>query len=91
MLAGCGAVPVDGSGPGPMDAAVKVPPLAFSSAFEDYRPFDDQEQQDWRQANEQVGAAGGHAGHRPGQGPGRQTSKPQPGASESSGGHGAHK
>ena len=90
MLAGCSTAAMEGRGPRPTDAAAKVPAVAFSSTFEGYRPFAEQELQDWRKANEEVGAAGGHAGHRPGQGPGQQTSKPQPGKPESSG-HGAHK
>jgi hypothetical protein len=64
LLAGCGAVPVDESGPSAMNAGVSVQPVTFSSAFEDYRRFADQEQQDWRQANEQVGAVGGHGAHK---------------------------
>ena len=73
----------------PLDPRAKVPPVEFRSAFEGYRPFADQEMRDWRKANEEVGAAGGHAGHRPGQGSGQQTSKPQPGKPETS--HGGHK
>jgi hypothetical protein len=52
---------------------------------------------DWRRANEEVGVGGGHAGHRPGQGPGRQTTKPEPGKPEKNRvapaheGHGANK
>ena len=64
VLAGCGAVPLDGSGASPMDAGVKVPPVSFTSAFENYRAFSDQEQQDWRQANERVGAVAGHGAHK---------------------------
>ena len=64
-----------------------VPPVEYRSAFADYKPFADQELANWRRANDEVGAAGGHAGHKPGQGPGQQTSKPQPGKPESSGGH----
>lgn len=70
----------------PLDPQAKVPPVEFRSAFEGYRPFVEQERRDWREANEEVGAAGSHAGHRPGQGAGEQTSKPQPGKPESSGG-----
>lgn len=89
--------------PDPRDPSAKVPPAAYRSAFDGYRPFAEQDLGDWRRANEEVGAAGGHAGHRPGQGPGRDTSKPQPGKPESSGGpaekgdtpghqgHGGHK
>lgn len=75
----------------PRDAKAKVPPVEFRSALEGYRPYADSDLRDWRKSNEDVGAAGGHAGHRPGQGPGSQTSKPQPGKPESSGGHGGHK
>lgn len=70
----------------PLDPGAKVPAVEFRSAFEDYRSFAEQELADWRKANEEVGAAGGHAGQRPGQGAGRQTSKPQPGKPQSSGG-----
>ena len=70
----------------PLDPQAKVPSVEFRSAFEGYRPFVEQERRDWREANEEVGAAGSHAGHRPGQGGGEQTSKPQPGKPESSGG-----
>ena len=75
----------------PRQPNAKVPPVEFRSAFEGYRPHVDQELRDWRKSNEEVGAAGGHAGHRPGQGPGVETSKPQPGKPESSGGQGGHK
>jgi hypothetical protein len=75
----------------PRHPTAKVPPVEFRSAFEGYRPYADEELRDWRKSNEEVGAAGGHAGQRPGQGPGSETSKPQPGKPESSGGHGRHK
>lgn len=77
----------------PTDPAAKVPPMQYRSAFESYRAYADQELGDWRKANEEVGSAGGHAGHRPGQGAGQRTSKPEPGKPESSGhpGHGGHK
>jgi hypothetical protein len=81
-----GAKPSD-----PRDPKAKVPPVEFRSAFEGFRPYADQDLRDWRKSNEEVGAAGGHAGHRPGQGPGSETSKPQPGKPETSGGHGGHK
>jgi hypothetical protein len=92
-LAGCAGAAVD-ERPNPRNPGASVPPVAYRSAFEGYRAFADEEQQDWRKANEEVGAAGGHAGHRPGQGAGQKTSKPQPGKPESSGApteHGGHK
>jgi hypothetical protein len=81
----------------PMDPRAKVPPVEFRSAFEGYRPYAEPDLRDWRKSNEEVGTAGAHAGHRAGQGPGTQTSKPQPRSAEKSEaapahqGHGAHK
>ena len=69
----------------PLDPQAKAPAVAFRSAFEGYRPYADQEQRDWRKANEEVRQAGGHAGPK--------TSKPQPGSPDASGhqGHGVPK
>ena len=55
-----GAKPFD-----PRDPKAKVPAVEFRSAFEGYRPYAEPELRDWRKSNEEVGAAGGHAGHRP--------------------------
>ena len=76
--------------PDPRDPGAKAPPVEYRSAHEGYRPYTEPELRDWRKSNEEVGAAGGHAGHRPGQGPGAQTSNPQPG-SPAPQGHGDHK
>lgn len=73
------------------DPRAKAPPVEYRSAFEGYRPYAEAELRDWRKSNEEVGAAGGHAGHKPGQGPGAATSKPQRGRPESSGHEGHHK
>jgi hypothetical protein len=89
LLAGCTTAQGDGR-PKAMDPGAKAD-VGYRSAFEGYQPFADQELQDWRKANDEVGAAGGHGGHRPGQGPGQQSSKPQPGKPESAGAHGVHK
>jgi len=67
-----------------LDPQAKVPPAEFRSAFEGYRPFVEQPRRDWREANEEVGAAGGQAGQRSGQDRGEQSSKPQPGKQERS-------
>jgi hypothetical protein len=74
----------DGGRANPLDPAAKAPPAQFRSAFEGYKPFADHELRDWRKANQKVGSAGGHAGHKPGE----ATSKPQPGKPS---GHGGHK
>jgi hypothetical protein len=90
LIAGCTAAQPERR-PLPADPRAKVPIVEFRSAFEGYRPFVDPEPYDWRKANEEVGATGGHAGRGPGEGPGQPTSKPQPGKPDASGGHGAHK
>ncbi len=89
LLAGTAAAQGEGRVT-PLDPKAKVPPVEFRSAFEGYRPFAEQEMRDWRSANDEVGASGGHVGHRPGQGPNRQTSKPQAGK-PSPQDHGGHK
>lgn len=103
LIAGAAVAQVDGRRD-PRGAQLKVPPVEYRSAFEGYRPYAEPEMRDWRKSNEEVGKAGGHAGHRPGQSEGAQISKPQPGTPESSGapaektkpapahqGHGGHK
>ena len=37
------------------DSRAQVPAVEFRTAFEGYRPFADEEQKDWRKANEDVG------------------------------------
>lgn len=79
LFAGAAAAQSDGR-PDPRDPQAKVPATEFRSVLEGYRPYaEPTELRDWRKSNDEVGAAGGHAGHRPGQGEGAQTSKPQPG------------
>ena len=90
LLAGVAIAQGDGRSD-PRHPQAKVPPVEFRSAFEGYRAYADQDLRDWRKSNEEVGAAGGHGGQRPGQGPGSESSKPQPGKPESSGRHGGHK
>lgn len=82
--------------PDPSDPKAKALDLEYRSAFDGYRRFGEEDLADWRKSNEEVGAAGGHAGHQAGQGRGASTSKPQPGSPESSdrqappAGHGGH-
>jgi uncharacterized lipoprotein YmbA len=63
LLAGCAAGQADVR-LGSLDAQAKVPAVEYRSAFESYRAFKDEELQDWRGANDEVGAAGGHGGHK---------------------------
>ena len=46
----------------PTDPAAPAPPVTYRSAFEGYRPFQEQPIADWRALNAEVGAAGGHIG-----------------------------
>jgi hypothetical protein len=38
----------------------KVPPPVYQSAFQDYRPYREQEPASWREVNEEVARIGGH-------------------------------
>ena len=48
--------------PDPADPAMRVPETAYRSAFEDYRKHELSRQTPWREANDEVGRIGGHAG-----------------------------
>ena len=63
LLAGCAGGQADIQS-GPLDEQAKVPAVEYRSAFEGFRPFREEELQDWRGANDEVGAAGGQAGHK---------------------------
>nr|WP_316639746.1 hypothetical protein [uncultured Roseateles sp.] len=45
--------------PDPLDAKAAVPPLAYRSAFQDYRPNVEAEVSPWREQNQRVGQIGG--------------------------------
>jgi uncharacterized lipoprotein YajG len=63
LLAGCAAEQADVR-TGPLDPQGKAAAVEYRSAFESYRAFKDQELRDWRGANDEVGTAGGHGGHK---------------------------
>ena len=63
LLAGCAATQNQG-GPDVTDSRAQVPAVEFRTAFDGYRPFAEEEQRDWRQANDEVGAAGAHGAHK---------------------------
>jgi hypothetical protein len=79
----------------PADFSTKAPPLQYRSVFEGYRPFAEQEVGNWRKANEEVGAAGGHAGHGAGQSraekPAAKPQQGQAGKAPAAKDHGGHK
>ncbi len=41
---------------------VRVPPVHYRSAFEDYRPYREQKIAPWREVNDEVARVGGHSG-----------------------------
>ena len=47
----------------PADPKTAAAPLEYESAFAGYRPFRDAKPAPWRQVNEEVKGAGGHAAH----------------------------
>jgi hypothetical protein len=63
LLAGCAGGQPD-MRVGPLDPQAKAAAIEYRSAFEGYRAFKDGELRDWRGANDEVGAAGGHGGHK---------------------------
>ena len=63
LLAGCTGGQAD-MRVGPLDPQAEAAAVEFRSAFEGYRAFKDEELRDWRGANDEVGATGGHGGHK---------------------------
>ena len=57
----------------PADAKVASPMPQYRSAFADYRAWREPELIDWRSANDEAGAVGGHMGHVRGQASERAT------------------
>jgi len=49
--------------PDPADPGASAPAPAYESAFRGYRPYRHPDLARWREANDEVGRAGGHAGH----------------------------
>lgn len=76
--------------PDPLDAAAKVPPASYRSAFQGYRPYADAEPAPWRESNELVGRIGGWRTYaKEAQQPEAPASAPAKPASPSTG-HGGH-
>ena len=71
----------DGVSPGPADNKTVSPTPHYQSAFADYRAWSDPEQMNWRKANDEAGAMGGHMGHVRGRA--GQTASPAPAAAPS--------
>jgi hypothetical protein len=49
--------------PHPADPKVGLPSPTYESALRDYRPYVNPQVRPWREANQEVGKSGGHAGH----------------------------
>ncbi len=49
--------------PDPADASVRAPKPVYRSAFAGYRPYGEEDPSRWREANDEAGRLGGHAGH----------------------------
>jgi hypothetical protein len=46
----------------PRAPQARVPAVTYQSAFQDYRPYREQELASWREVNEAVARVGGHVG-----------------------------
>lgn len=46
----------------PAKPEARVPAVTYRSAFEDYRPYREQEVAPWREVNDEVARIGGHLG-----------------------------
>lgn len=57
------AMPALGQSPRLTDAKATGAVLSYQSAFADYRGWREPDAMNWRQANDEVGAMGGHMGH----------------------------
>ena len=80
-LAGGAAMAQQAEGTAPRESATKAPGLTYRSAFEDYRPFRDQQLAPWREVNDDVARVGGHLGIL------KSSQKPQDGKPAPAGGH----
>ena len=72
---------------GPADPKAAVPVQRYESAFRDYRPHAAPELARWRDANDEAGRIGGHAGYARQSAPQRKSAPKPP----QQAGHGAHK
>lgn len=62
----------------PLDANAPIPKAVYQSAFMDYQSWTDEPMQAWRQANDEVGQSGGHAGHNISKGEAASSTTQQP-------------
>lgn len=56
------AAQTGGAQPHPADAAARVPPFTYESAFANYARFREEKPAPWREINDEVGRVGGHLG-----------------------------
>ncbi len=95
-LALCVPLAAFAQAPAPAAAAssASTPALRYSSAFADYKPWQDIKPGDWRQLNDNVapkdGQGGGHAGHGAAAPPAAPAAKASAPAAPAAGGHHGH-
>jgi hypothetical protein len=62
-ISACGAAFAQSEGKDdPRAPEARVPAVTYRSAFQDYRPYREQELASWRAVNEEVARVGGHVG-----------------------------
>lgn len=86
-FAASAAAAQQGSKADPSDPSLRVPAPAYRSVFAGYRPYKEDGPARWREANEEVGRSGGHAGHAAPSGAGPKPEAKTPPRAE----HGGHK
>jgi hypothetical protein len=98
LLAGATGMLHAGERPsGPQDAAAPVPPLAYDSAFANYKADADPKPADWKQTNAAVttpqSGHGGHAAHaaHAGHDMSKMKTAPKPDAAPAADPHAGHK
>ena len=74
--------------PDPADPKAPGASRSHESAFKDYRPYADPAVGRWREANQEAGRLGGHAGHLP---PATKGSAKPETKGHAPGSHGSHK
>jgi hypothetical protein len=62
LFAGGGAFAQSEGKNDPRAPEARVPAVTYQSAFQDYRPYREQELASWREVNEEVARVGGHVG-----------------------------
>ena len=84
-LLAAGAAAQDSARPHPADPKAGGNARPYEPVLRDYRPYAEPETGRWREANQEAGRLGGHAGHTR-----KAAEAPKPADKAPAGGHGAH-